>query len=197
MVIDSTSVFDAQNEVAAPADEDSPLEPRKFLGFSTPTGGAPTGKPTENKDDEVMMAIPATQPITKLEIDNSRRRLDFGECGDSDEVNVADPAGILIDHIDESNSYRSKTNSIDYLLEQALLDNDEEASQNEGPPVRASKGRSMSASPASSGLGTPSAVLGITRMNASSRPIFRDERIELKEKEASKPRSKCHKKISI
>lgn len=76
------------------------------MGFSTPTGGAPSGKPTENKDDEVMMAFPSTQPITKLEIDKSRRRLNFDGCNDSDEVIVADPAGILIDHAD-SNSYHS------------------------------------------------------------------------------------------
>lgn len=85
----------------APEIEEAPLQPRTFLGFSTPTGGAPTGgKPTEAKDavDEIMMALPATQPVTKLELDKCKKRLTFAECSSSPSEEIV---ATFIDHVPE------------------------------------------------------------------------------------------------
>ena len=126
-----------------------PLEPRKFLGFATPTGGLVSAKPTEAKDDEVMMAMPLTQPVTKVEIEKCRKKLTFAESADSDEI-IAE----------ESAAEKSSESNVYAILDQVLIPKEE----------------SRSATPPSSGLGTPSTVMGITRLNASTKPLRKEKR---------------------
>jgi hypothetical protein len=114
-----------------------------------------------------MMAQQVEEPITKLEIDRSKRRINFDECNDSGENNdVAevfnDVAEVFVEpsqNIDEPEDEQLVQNFLDRVLIPKELTEKNSAS--------------------TSALGTPTSVLGIHAKNAyTKKPLTREERIE-------------------
>ena len=127
---------------------------RRICVFLTPTGAGVT---TEKKVKELEQAVAAEEPITKLELDRSRRKLDFADCEAIEEITL--PVVEAVKKVGDREMV------VDNMLTSVLV----------------SRSASRCSSGKSSALATPTSVLGINLTNAYTvKPRNREHRIEMK-----------------